>query len=149
MPDRRNEIVRAAGGVVVRNHRGPRDGRGGGDGEPEIAVVYRARYGDWTLPKGKLDPGESEEAAALREVEEETGLRCRTVRFLTTLSYADRRGRTKTVAYWLMEALEGELRPDHEIDDARWARAADAASVLTYTHDAELVEGALAGGTGA
>ena len=90
-----------------------------------------------------------EEAAALREVEEETGLRCRTVRYLTTLSYADRRGRTKTVAYWLMEPVGGELRPLHEIDDARWAPAGEAASVLTNPHDAELVERALAAGTGA
>ncbi|HEY8200082.1 MAG TPA: NUDIX hydrolase [Actinomycetota bacterium] len=143
MPDHQDGIVRAAGGVVVRNHRAR------GDGELEIVVIYRARYDDWSLPKGKLDPGESEEAAALREVEEETGLRCRTVRFLTTVSYADRRGRTKTVAYWLMEPVEGELRAEREIDDVLWARAADAASVLTYPRDVELVEEALAGGAGA
>jgi 8-oxo-dGTP diphosphatase len=143
MSDRQGGIVRAAGGVVVRNRRAR------GDGEPEIAVVYRARYDDWSLPKGKLNLGESEEAAALREVEEETGLRCRTVRFLRTVSYADRRGRLKTVAYWLMEPLEGELRAEHEIDDVRWARATDVASILTYPRDVELVEESFATGAGA
>lgn len=139
MSDDRGRVVRAAGGVVLRNHRG---------GEPQVAIVHRARYGDWSLPKGKLDPGESEEAAALREVEEETGLRCRTVRFLGTVSYADRRGRHKTVAYWLMEPVEGRLRADHEIDDVRWAPAAEAASILTYPRDVDLVEQSLANGAG-
>jgi 8-oxo-dGTP pyrophosphatase MutT (NUDIX family) len=136
------DAIRAAGGVVVRNRRTP--GR-----DPEIVVVHRARYGDWSLPKGKLDPGETEEAAALREVEEETGLRCRIVRFVQTVRYADRRGRPKTVAYWLMEPVDGELRADHEIDDVRWARAADVASVLTYPRDVEVVEASLANGSGA
>lgn len=140
--DRARCIVRAAGGVVVRSAPTP-------GGDAEIAVVHRPQYDDWSLPKGKLSPGESEEAAALREVEEETGLRCRIVRFLQTVTYADRSGRPKTVAYWLMEPVEGELRPDHEIDEVRWARAADVASVLTYPRDVEVVEASLAGGAGA
>lgn len=140
------KVVRAAGGVVLRHHR-PRRwlGRSVDDGELQVAIVHRARYGDWSLPKGKLDPGETEEAAALREVEEETGLRCRTVRFLGRVSYPDRRGRHKTVAYWLMEPVGGRLRADHEIDDVRWAPAADAASILTYPRDAELVAQSLSG----
>ena len=142
MSDPSRGTIRAAGGVVVRNRQTP--GR-----VPEVAVVHRAGYDDWSLPKGKLDPGESEEAAALREVEEETGLRCRIVRFVQTVRYADGRGRTKTVAYWLMEPVGGELRPDHEIDDARWARAADVASVLTYPRDVEVVEASLADRAGA
>jgi 8-oxo-dGTP diphosphatase len=133
--------IRAAGGLVVRPGRT--------EGDAEIALVHRKRYDDWTLPKGKLDPGESEEAAALREVEEETGLRCRLVRFLDRISYNDSAGRPKTVAYWLMEPVEGELRPDHEIDDVRWAPAADAASLLTYPRDAEVVSRALGNGPGA
>ena len=63
MSDPSPGTIRAAGGVVVRNRSTP-------GGVPEVAVVHRARYGDWSLPKGKLDPGESEETAALREVED-------------------------------------------------------------------------------
>src|SRR3954470_10760122 len=65
--------VLAAGGVVVR------DGR--------VAVVHRPKYDDWSLPKGKLDPGEGFEEAALREVEEETGMRCRLGRELPSTEY--------------------------------------------------------------
>jgi 8-oxo-dGTP diphosphatase len=131
---RQNGLIRAAGGVVLRLREGT---------SPEVAVVHRVQYGDWTLPKGKLEPGESEADAALREVEEETGLRCRAVRYLDTVRYSDRKGRPKTASYWLMVPVEGELRPDHEIDDARWVAADEAASVLSYPRDAEIVAGAL------
>src|SRR5919108_3219511 len=82
--------VEAAGGVVVDE-----DGR--------VVLVHRPQYDDWTLPKGKLDAGESFENAALREVEEETGLRCRLVRELPSIEYPDAKGRRKIVRYWLME----------------------------------------------
>jgi 8-oxo-dGTP diphosphatase len=75
--------VRAAGGVVTR------DGR--------VALVHRPKYDDWTFPKGKLDPHEDFEQAALREVEEETGLRCRLGSELPTTSYIDPKGRRKVV----------------------------------------------------
>ena len=75
--------VHAAGGLVVRD---------GGDG-PEVAVVHRPKYEDWSLPKGKLDAGESFERAALREIEEETGLRCELVSELQPARYRDRKGR--------------------------------------------------------
>src|SRR3954470_4647558 len=79
-----------AGGVVL-------------DADGRIAVVHRTRYDDWSLPKGKLDAGESFEQAALREVEEETGLRARPLRALPSVHYHDGRGRPKVVRYWLME----------------------------------------------
>ena len=106
----RDGEVRAAGGVVVRRQ----------DGQDEVLVVHRPRYDDWTLPKGKLKPGESDEEGALREVEEETGLRCRLGRELQTVSYVDHRGRDKTVRYWEMAPLDGTFSPNHEVDEVRW-----------------------------
>jgi 8-oxo-dGTP diphosphatase len=117
--------VKAAGGVVVR------DGR--------IAVVHRPRYDDWSLPKGKLDPGETFEECALREVWEETGLRCRLGDELSSTSYTDRKGRSKVVRYWLMDASGGQFEPNEEVDELRWLTPDDAAELLTYPHDAELV----------
>ena len=85
--------VKASGGVVWRR----------GDDGVEIVVAHRPRYDDWSLPKGKLDKGESWEQAALREVEEEVGLKCRLGPELEPTSYEDRKGRAKVVRYWLME----------------------------------------------
>jgi 8-oxo-dGTP diphosphatase len=120
------EHVRAAGGVVVR------DGR--------VAVVHRPRHEDWSLPKGKLDPGETWEQAAVREVEEETGLRARIVGQLDSVEYVDRRGRDKTVRWFRME-VDGErpFAPSAEVDELRWMTPAEAARLLTYDHDRSLV----------
>ena len=118
-------MIRAAGGVVLR------------DGE--IVVVHRPQYDDWTLPKGKAEPGESDKDCALREVEEETGLRCELLQELTTVVYDDARGRLKQVRYWSMRPVSGELRPANEIDDARWVSVDEAASVLSYDRDREVL----------
>jgi 8-oxo-dGTP diphosphatase len=122
--------VKAAGGVVWRS---------AGDGV-EIVVVHRPRYDDWSLPKGKLDKGESWEQAALREVEEEVGLRCRLGDELEPVAYEDRKGRTKVVRYWLMEP-EGDpgFEPNDEVDEMRWLSPGDAEGELSYPRDAELV----------
>ena len=91
-----------------------------GSGGPEVLLVHRQEYDDWTFPKGKLERGETEEQCALREVEEETGLRCTLGRELDSTTYRDGKGREKRVRYWLMEVETGELRFDNETDDARW-----------------------------
>jgi 8-oxo-dGTP diphosphatase len=123
--------VRAAGGVVVR------DGR--------VAVVHRPKYDDWSLPKGKLDPGETWEQAALREVREETGLPCRLLDELPSVAYADNRGRPKTVRYWRMEPVgEAGGLDGSEVDELRWLLPAEAAALLTHTRDREVVATALA-----
>jgi 8-oxo-dGTP pyrophosphatase MutT (NUDIX family) len=123
--------VKAAGGVVWR--RGP--------GGVEVAVIHRPRYDDWSLPKGKLDPGESWEDAALREVEEEIGLRCTLGRELSPVAYEDRKGRHKVVRYWLMQPEgDAEFAPNEEVDELRWLVPDAAAGLLTYPHDRELVE---------
>jgi 8-oxo-dGTP diphosphatase len=119
--------VKAAGGVVLR------DGR--------IALVHRPRYDDWSLPKGKLDPGEDWETCAVREVREETGLRCTLGRELSSTSYTDRKGRAKVVRYWLMDvSADDGFSPDDEVDELRWVAPAEAATLLSYPHDAELIE---------
>ncbi len=122
-------VVRAAGGVVVRDH----------DGTLEVVLVHRPRYDDWTLPKGKALPGESDEACALREVEEETGLRCELGAELATASYRDAAGRPKTARYWLMRPAGGELRGANEVDEARWSPLDEAEKLLTYERDRDVL----------
>ena len=120
--------MRAAGGVVVR------------DGE--VLVVHRPRYDDWSLPKGKLEDGETWEDAALREVHEETGVACRLLRELDDDHYTDRKGRSKRVRWWLMEPLSTAMRDaDDEVDDVRWIALDEASELLSYDHDRALLEG--------
>jgi 8-oxo-dGTP diphosphatase len=105
-----------------------------------VALVHRPRYDDWTLPKGKLDAGESFEDAALREVEEETGLRARIVRELPSSEYRDAKGRPKLVRYWLMEVEHDPgFVPNDEVDELRWVPADEAPALLTYARDSEIV----------
>jgi 8-oxo-dGTP diphosphatase len=121
--------VDAAGGVVVR------------DGQ--VLLVHRPRYDDWTFPKGKLDPGESFEDAAVREVEEETGLRCNLVRELPATRY-EVNGRPKLVRYWLMEPeAEAPFAPNDETDELRWLPPREALALLTYDRDRDVVAAAL------
>ncbi len=131
--------VRAAGGLVVRDR---------GEG-PELAVVHRPRYDDWSLPKGKLERGEGWEEAALREVEEETGLRCALGRELEPARYRDRKGRTKLVRWWLMSPLGGSFEAGDEVDELRWMTPEAAGELLDYEHDRDLVRSALAPRPGA
>ena len=106
-----------------------------------MLLVHRPAYDDWTFPKGKLDPGETEEECALREVEEETGLRCRLGLELGSTTYRDAKGRRKRVRYWLMEVEAGSgLRFEHEVDEARWLSFDDAAGLLSYERDIGLLD---------
>lgn len=126
-----SDEVRAAGGVVTRTTS---------EGDLEVLVVHRPRYDDWSLPKGKLDPGESFEAAAIREVAEETGVRVTLGRELPTIRYTDRHGRPKVVRYWHMTpAAIDEFVPDDEVDEIRWLPAPEATNLLTYDADRQLV----------
>lgn len=119
-------LVRAAGGLVLR------------DGE--VLLVHRPQYDDWTFPKGKCHEGETDEACALREVHEETGLVCRLADEAGATEYVDSKGRPKRVRWWLMEPLQGEFIPSDEVDEVRWAEPVDAAKLLSYGRDLALLE---------
>ncbi len=119
-------MIRAAGGLVER------DGR--------VLLVHRPRYDDWSLPKGKLEPGESWEDGALREVEEETGLRCILGEEAGRTRYEVAQG-PKEVRYFSMTS-DGEPVAQNEVDEVRWATPAEAAGLLTYDYDRELLRSA-------
>ncbi len=122
--------IHAAGGVVVGD-----DGR--------IAIVHRPRHGDWSLPKGKLDPGEDSQTAALREVQEECGLRCVLEEELPSSEYWSG-ARPKRVRWWRMRVVEDVgFTPDHEVDERRWVTPEEALSLLSYARDRALLTTAL------
>lgn len=123
--------VRSAGGVAWRS----------GDSGIEVLLVHRGEYDDWTIPKGKVDPGESDEECALREVEEETGLRARLGRELPSIRWVDRFGRPKIARYWLLdiEPSGPEARPQNEVDAVEWLPLSDAILRLSYPRDAEVL----------
>lgn len=121
--------IRAAGGVVWRP----------GTAGVDICLVHRPRYGDWSLPKGKLDPGEHPLRAAVREVAEEADVRAVPQLRLPTVRYRSE-GRAKAVDYWSMRAAaDGGFQPDTEVDEVRWLPVDDAVRLVSYPHDAEVI----------
>ena len=131
MSGSRGPTVRAAGGIVLR--RAPA-------GDWQVLLVHRPRYDDWSLPKGKADPGERDEETALREVEEETGLRCTLGAPAGRTRYRDSKGRDKVVHYWLMEPeSDGAFVPNSEVDEVYWCTVGDAVERLSYAHDRKLL----------
>lgn len=134
MPSSADATVRAAGCVVWRH----------GKDEPEVLVVHRPRWDDWSFPKGKLDPGEEPIAAAVREVEEETGLRVRVGARLRDDHYTISSGQPKTVSYWVARPARSAdvsgYQFNAEIDGVAWAPLSEARRRLTYPRDAELLK---------
>ncbi len=120
------DLVRAAGGVVWRQV-----------GETvEVLLVHRQRYDDWSFPKGKLDPGESWEQAAVREVFEETGVVAVLGEELAATDYVDQKGRPKRARYWEMAvAVDTGFEADDEISALQWLAASRADAVLSYPRD--------------
>jgi 8-oxo-dGTP diphosphatase len=130
-PSADEATVRAAGGVVWRSV----------EGAVEVVVVHRPRYDDWSLPKGKLERGESFEDAAVREVEEETGIIAELGDELPVITYWDRNGRPKVVRYWAMTPRRATpFVANHEVDDVRWQAVDEARAKLTYDTDVETLD---------
>ncbi|GGM80020.1 NUDIX hydrolase [Lentzea pudingi] len=121
-------MIKAAGAVLWRE----------ADGDVEVAIVHRQRYDDWSLPKGKLDDGETIPACAVREIEEETGFSCVLGRHLRQVSYSVKRV-PKTVDYYAAQAVSGEFVPNEEVDLLRWLPIAEASELLTYEPDQEVL----------
>ncbi|HSH59858.1 MAG TPA: NUDIX hydrolase [Acidimicrobiales bacterium] len=126
------ERVRAAGGVVWRRQEE-------GAGVTEVLLVHRPKYDDWSLPKGKNEPGESDEDCALREVHEETGLSCELGAHLGDIFYTDQKGRPKTARFWAMHPTGGAFTPNEEVDEVKWLPVPDALTAVTRRQDGDVI----------
>jgi 8-oxo-dGTP pyrophosphatase MutT (NUDIX family) len=137
MKPEKTDVVYASGVVPWRKILG---------GEIEILLIHRPRYDDWSVPKGKRDAGETDEACAVREMQEETGVSGELGKPLPTTMYTDHRGRPKEVAYWLMEIAGGEpsaFEANEEVDELAWFGFAEAQAKLSYALDQALLDEAL------
>jgi 8-oxo-dGTP diphosphatase len=105
-----------------------------------VLLVHRPRYDDWSFPKGKREPDESDERCALRELAEETGYEGVLGRELPHCEYIDGKGRFKTVRYWELTVSGGEFHPNDEVDELRWLTLPDAATLLSYERDRRVLE---------
>ena len=127
---RSSRPVRAAGVLLFR------DGR--------VLLIHRPSRNDWSFPKGKHEGGETDEECALRELEEEVGLRVRLGERVGETRYRLADGRPKRVAWFRGEA-DGEPQALDNVDEVRWVTPAEAAELLSYDRDRELLASALAG----
>ena len=129
--------IQAAGGVVWRVENGS------GAASLEVAIIHRPRYDDWSLPKGKLAPGETHLEGAIREVHEETGYRVQPGRPLGEVNYLKKSGgaaREKVVHYWAMRAIGGAFSPNREVDELRWVSVDEAFETITRATDRDVLD---------
>jgi 8-oxo-dGTP diphosphatase len=125
-----SKAILAAGAVLWRPN--------GDASSPEVAIIHRPRYDDWSLPKGKVDPGETEPVAAVREVHEETGYASHLGRRLAAVSYPIPQGRKK-VRYWAARQVHGEFAPNAEVDELKWLPVSEAMKQLGYPQDRKVL----------
>ncbi len=122
-------VILGGGGLITRHN----------DGELEVLMVHRIKHLDWSLPAGKLEPGETLAECALREVYEESGLVCELGRELGMVEYTDRRGRARQVHYWEMEAIGGSFTPNDEVDAISWVPLAESLNYFDSERDQKMV----------
>ena len=125
------ESIWAAGCVVAR--RSKKD-------KPRYLIVHRPHYDDWTLPKGKLDKAETFLEAALREVEEETGIVGKRPRFIGSIGYLTQAGNPKVVRWWLVRVRSGSFSPNNEVDKIKWVSHRKGLEKLTFRNDREVLD---------
>ncbi len=123
------DVIQAAGGLIWRNT----------SGDKELAIIHRPKYNDWTLPKGKLNPGESWKEAALREVQEETGCKVEIDSFAGCICYTPE-NIPKIVLYWNMKLIgDCHFQPNKEVDQLQWLKIKDALALLDYQIEKDLI----------
>jgi len=127
-------VILGGGGFLTRHN----------DGELEVLIVHRSKHQDWSLPAGKLDPGENLAECALREVYEESGYVCELGRELGAVEYTDRRGRARQVHYWEMDAVSGSFAPSPEVDAISWVPVVESLNYFTNRRDIETASAFLA-----
>jgi 8-oxo-dGTP diphosphatase len=123
-------VIEAAGGVVWRY---------GSKGQVKVLLVHRRRQDDWSLPKGRRRAGERSRTCALREVREETGLRCELGPELPAVDTVDRHGRRRRARYWVMEPIAGQFRPSAEVDVVHWFEVDHAAALLASDREVSVL----------
>jgi 8-oxo-dGTP diphosphatase len=123
----------SAGGVIYRVV----------EAQVEVALIATDRGGRWGLPKGHVNRGETAEAAALREVAEETGLEGEIIRHLATIEYWFRAGSSRVHKYvdlFLIRYASGDVRPQEtEVDDARWFPLDEALSLVSFERERDVL----------
>lgn len=130
MTGERPIAVSAAGGILIR---------GDDPSQVEVAVVHRPRYDDWTLPKGKQDPGEAIEDTATREVGEETGFAARVIGHAATNRYRVEGGDKQVEYFWMRPYRFDGFIPNEEVDQVLWLPIDAARAALTYQFDRRML----------
>lgn len=125
-------MIRAAGALLWRENS---------QLEIEIALIHRPRYGDWSLPKGKVDDGETTLQCAYREVFEETGVKAQFTRELGSVEYQES-GESKRVKYWAAKAplSSQQFIVNEEVDEIRWLTPVDATTLASHDSDKSIIE---------
>ncbi|MCI0494289.1 NUDIX hydrolase [candidate division KSB1 bacterium] len=124
------EVIQSAGGLLWRESRKGK----------ELLLIHRPKYDDWTLPKGKLEPGENWTQAAIREVLEETGCQAEIISFAGCICYTYK-GIPKIVLFWNMKVIgECQFHPTKEVDQVQWVEIDEVQKTMSYRDEKKLVK---------